>query len=101
MTIRDDPNIRIFRYEDFARDNRDFLKQLFGFPEVNMPEKAFDTLYNQHTFERLMRGRKQGQEDQHAHYRKGIVGDWSNYFDDKIMDHFRKVTGNTLDMLRY
>lgn len=37
----DRENIRIFRYEDFVRDDCSFLKQLFDYLDIEMPEKDF------------------------------------------------------------
>jgi lipopolysaccharide transport system ATP-binding protein len=41
-------------------------------------------------FERLSGGRQPGQEDPAAHFRKGIAGDWRNYFTPRIKDAFKK-----------
>jgi Sulfotransferase domain len=37
----------------------------------------------------------------HHHYRKGVAGDWQNYFDSSLRRHFREVTGDLLDVLGY
>ncbi|UCF18340.1 MAG: sulfotransferase domain-containing protein [Gemmatimonadota bacterium] len=92
---------KIFRYEDLSRDNPGFLKLLFQYLGVDMPESEFTALVQRHTFKKHSGGREQGQEDQYAHSRKGIAGDWENYFDAGVLEHFRSVTGDTLEILGY
>ncbi len=52
------------------------------------------------TFE-VVTGRKQGEEDITAHQRKGIVGDWKNYFSDRVKDEFKKRFGDVLIQTGY
>jgi hypothetical protein len=98
---QDRERIRIFRYEDFANDNRRFLEDLLDYMGVALPEDAVAALYERHAFEQVSGGREAGVEDQHDHYRKGVSGDWQNYFDDSLRIYFRKVTGDLLDVLGY
>lgn len=102
MSINGDADkIRIFRYEDFSRDNRKFLQDLLDYMEVAIPPQEFAALYERHAFKQITGGREPGVEDQHNHYRKGIAGDWRNYFDPSLRRHFREVTGDLLDVLGY
>lgn len=94
-------NIRIFRYEDLARDNKAFLKELLGYLGVEMPGKEMARLYERHRYERYSGGRPRGEESTTSHYRKGVAGDWRNCFDDATLDHFRLVTGDLLEVLEY
>jgi hypothetical protein len=98
---QDRDRIKILRYEDFSKDNRRFLEGLMGYMSVVMPDAVFASLYERHAFKRITRGREAGIEDQHKHYRKGISGDWRNYFDDSLRTYFREVTGDLLDVLGY
>jgi len=98
---QDRDRIRIFRYEDFSRGNRQFLEHLLAYMDVAMPENEFAALYERHAFKQITGGREAGIEDQHDHYRKGVAGDWRNYFDPALRAYFRKVTGDLLDVLGY
>jgi hypothetical protein len=98
---QDRDRIKIFRYEDFSRDNRKFLEDLMAYMGVAMPEDVFAALYQRHAFKQVTGGREAGVEDQHDHDRKGISGDWRNYFDDSLRVYFREVTGDLLDVLGY
>lgn len=100
-TIEDLEKIKVFRYEDLARDNFSFLRQLFDYLNIVMPENKFVALYNRHKFEKHSGWRKQGVEDQYSHYRKGISGDWQNYFDHSTESYFMQITGDLLEVLGY
>ena len=98
---KDREKIKVFRYEDLARNNFIFLRRLFEYLNIVMPEKKFVSLYKRHKFERHSGRRKQGMEDRYSHYRKGIEGDWHNYFDRSTENYFRKKTGDLLEVLGY
>lgn len=40
-------------------------------------------------FEQLSSGRMRGQKDESAHERKGIAGDWHNYFSERVKQAFK------------
>jgi hypothetical protein len=102
MNISEDrENVKVFRYENFASDNYSFLVSLFNYLKIEMPEAELHALYVNNSFERITKGRYQGTEEKDAHYRKGVSGDWKNYFDQSLMSHFRKVTGDLLETLGY
>jgi hypothetical protein len=40
-------------------------------------------------------------EDAISHYRKGVSGDWRNYFTPRVQSHLDKVTGGLVAALGY
>jgi hypothetical protein len=96
----DDPRIKILRYEDLAEDEASFLVALFSHCDIDVSRSEVDELVKRNGF-KAMTHREQGQEDQHEHLRKGISGDWQNYFDDQIKAKFDDVTIDLLDSLGY
>lgn len=96
-----DEQHKIFRYEDLANDNRTLLKQLLSYLDVKVSAEKFDILCNRHSFESHTKGRSQGQEDISSHYRKGVSGEWKEYFDKDVMKHFKSVTGDLVEILGY
>lgn len=46
-------------------------------------------------------GRKEGIEDKTSYIRKGIVGDWHNYFTEEVQERFSEIAKDTLQMLNY
>lgn len=99
--VEDEENIKIFRYESLAGDNRSFLRQLFDYLDIRMPQKEFGEVCRRHEFQSYSAGRKQGVENSTSPYRKGIAGDWKTRFDHTTIAHFRLVTEDLLEVLGY
>ena len=96
-----DENVLLLKFEDLTgQASFHFFRQLFLHCDIPMREDELDKLLYAHSFKRLS-GRKRGQEDKSAHYRKGVRGDWRNYFNDVVSAEFKKVTGNLLVRLGY
>ena len=66
-----------------------------------MPDSILSELLEENSFPRLSGGRNQGEEDKMNHFRKGISGDWKNYFDDEIENKFMDITCDLIDILGY
>jgi hypothetical protein len=64
------------------------------------PEWLRDTL-DARSFARLSGGRPPGQEDVNHHFRKGITGDWRNYFTPRVAERFKAAHGAALVRLGY
>lgn len=52
-------------------------------------------------FERLAKGRAQGEEDVKSHYRRGTQGDWKNHFTPELKKAFKDRYGNLVIHLGY
>jgi len=97
-----DLNIKIFRFEDLTNPNNfAAFKQLFSHCDIVMPDKILSQFLKDYTFQRLTKGRPLGDEDRRSHLRKGVPGDWQNYFNEKIDQEFKKVTGDLVSRLGY
>jgi hypothetical protein len=97
----EEAGIRVVRYEDLAADSRTFLAELFRELQVEMPDDVFDSFCERRSFTSRSGGRSQGEEDVMSHYRKGVSGDWKLHFDGDLTDHFRRVTGDLIEVLSY
>jgi Sulfotransferase domain len=96
-----DPNVMVVRYEDLISANFiEVFQRIFNHCDIQIPEKTLSFLLSEHSFEKLS-GRQRGEEDQKAYYRKGVQGDWKNYFNDKIYSYFRNVTGDLIERWGY
>jgi hypothetical protein len=98
---RSDPAVRILRYEDLAKDEIAFLRELFGYLEVGMSDQEFAGLCERHAFARYAKGRQKGTEDEKSHYRRGSSGDWREKFTETIRAHFDATTGDLVAVLGY
>lgn len=87
----------VIRYEDLLEHDEAILERVLvhdcGLPISSALLRAAvrDT-----RFERLSGGRPRGQEDQSAHERKGIAGDWRNHFTDRVKEAFKARFGAVL-----
>lgn len=100
-SAEEDRNIEIFRFEDMVGDDQyETFRKLFYHIDVNMRKSEFRKLLNDYSFRKLS-GRKRGVEDNSSHYRKGIIGDWRNYYNCDVIENFMMVTGDLLGSLNY
>ncbi len=97
-----DGRVRLLRFEEMTGPHMvSVFSSLFDFLDINLPKREMTLLLEDYSFERLSGGRQKGRENRESHYRKGIPGDWENYFDGKVMDAFRDATGNLIERLGY
>ena len=54
-----------------------------------------------HSFQKKAAGRQKGVEKQTHHYRKGIAGDWRNYFEPVHIAEFKRRYNDVLLKLGY
>lgn len=88
-------NVLTLRYEDILGNEYAFFEKLLDYCEINIPQQQLRDIVGYNVFESVT-GRKRGEENVNAHLRKGIAGDWHNYFTDKIKDTFKKQYGQVL-----
>lgn len=67
----------------------------------HLPVSTLLELVYQNRFSKIAEGRSQGEEDVTSHYRKGIAGDWANYFTAEHRRVFKERYGDALLRLGY
>jgi len=65
------------------------------------PEPLLRVILWRNSFRRRSGGRRAGSEDTKHHYRKGIAGDWRNYFSPCVKDAFKACYPDLLITLGY
>jgi hypothetical protein len=92
---------RQIRYEDLVADTPGTMRALYRWLGVDAADAIIDRVIEQSSFERNSGGRKRGEADNTAEWRKGISGDWKNYFteDDKAI--VKSAVGTLLMELGY
>jgi len=76
---------------------RHLIKQLTG---KNLEVSDARKIVGAHSF-KVLSGRQPGQENTQSFMRKGIVGDWVNYFDQEAKERFHAYAGDALVKLGY
>ncbi len=71
------------------------------FPSITLPKEQIIKIIENNSFKKLAGGRKPGQIDENSHYRKGISGDWKNYFTEAHKKFFKDRYGDLLIKLGY
>jgi lipopolysaccharide transport system ATP-binding protein len=86
----------LVRYEDLIRDEHAFFKKIISYCGIAVAgDASLEAAIDLHSFENRA-GRKPGEEDVNSHHRKGISGDWRNYFDASLIREFKDRYGEVL-----
>ena len=89
------------RYEDLSLEPGSTLKRAFRFLGVEFSQEVVDRCCVDGSFERLSGGRSRGQENRESFFRKGIAGDWRNYFSEEMNKVFQDKAGEWLARFDY
>lgn len=96
-----DANVLLVRFEDLiGPEQLAEIERLWTHCDIRMPCTDVDELLTSQCFERLS-GRRRGDEDARAHFRKGVAGDWRNHFTDAVHARFHETAGDVLDIWKY
>jgi hypothetical protein len=90
-------NAPVLRFEDMiANDVVEVSDLLLNRLQLRIDTELLARTIVKHRFQKKAQGRKPGEEDVNNHYRKGVAGDWQNYFTDRIRDSFKEKFGQVL-----
>jgi len=89
------PDCLLVRYEELVADEQATFQRIMDYCQIGVAPKRLRTVVANNSFA-AMTGRQPGEEDMMAHARKGIVGDWRNYFTDEIKALFKDRYGEHL-----
>lgn len=89
------PDRLLVRYEDLVADEHHTFQRIMDYCQIRIAPERLHYLVADNTFT-AMTGRQPGQEDIMAHARKGIVGDWRNYFTETMKAEFKSRYGKDL-----
>jgi len=102
LRANDDPHILVCKYEDLiGAGSKNSFSHIFTHCGIDIPAVEIAEIVDRYSFEKLSQGRKQGDENVFSHYRKGISGDWKNYFDKNHILLFKRIAGQLLIDLGY
>ncbi|MFG0331476.1 MAG: sulfotransferase family protein [Phycisphaerales bacterium] len=89
------------RYEELHADQRAVTRVMLEFLAADASDESVDSCLQAGAFERLSGGRQRGQEDSRSHFRKGVIGDWRDHFDDAAIAAYMEVAGPLASELGY
>ena len=97
------PNLLDVRYEELVANEFETFRKIIEHLHIDIFDEDLRTLVEACSFKRLSRGREQGQENVRSHFRKGVAGDWKNYFgeDGPMKEMVYKRIGPLIERLGY
>ena len=90
----------LVRYEDLVANEQATFRRIIDYCGIQVDKRRLRKIVAANSFE-AQTGRKPGQEDVMAHRRKGIVGDWRNYFTPAVTAEFKVRYGDLLILTGY
>ena len=88
------------RYEEMIEDQATVIVRICEYLAIPCSDEIANHCRDQVAFEKAT-GRKQGEADHFAKSRKGIVGDWHNYFTRRDGELFQELTEGYLQKMGY
>jgi lipopolysaccharide transport system ATP-binding protein len=89
------------RYESLKSNPVEEFKRVLGYLGFKIDDALIRAIVERNRFERLSVGRKfwktarkPGQEDISSHVRKGVIGDWENYFKENHIQRNKELAGD-------
>ena len=97
-----DPRVIFVTYEELTQgDAIEAWSRLLSYCDIDVSEDRLRNLLNRYQFRNMSGGRQPGEEVKREKYRKGIAGDWKNYFDERLERRFYEVNGDIVGELGY
>lgn len=89
------------RYEDLHQDPEAKTRDLLTFLGMDDGEAATLACLEAGSFKKLTEGRTRGEEDKSSFFRKGVIGDWQNHFDESNLATYKQAAGELPNHLGY
>ncbi len=95
------PHVIHTSYEALLNDTPNEVKHILNKLEISdLDEVRLGDIIQRNSFENQA-NRNKGTEDRNSFLRKGIVGDWKNYFSEEAKDVFKKYYQKDLEKFKY
>lgn len=94
-------NVIAIKYEDFFTKPYETMKSIITENDLSISDEHLKRIISEFSFSKFSNGRKQGEEDKTSHFRKGIIGDYKNYYTEFHKALCKKAIGQDLIALGY
>jgi len=92
--------VGIIRYENLLNNFNKEFQQSINFLKLSITNNDIEILRTKYSFSKIAK-REAGMEDTSSHFRKGVAGDWKNYFDGALSTLFDDRYGMLCDRIGY
>jgi Sulfotransferase domain len=82
-------------YEDLLSDTVGVMSRVAGHFELDASVETVSAVVARHSFEAMSGGRTRGHQDDASFFRKGVSGDWRNYFTPELTEVFNDRIGDS------
>jgi hypothetical protein len=89
-------NYHEVRYWELKQKPVEAMEGILNFLGASYTQEIIQQMYDAASFKKLSGGRKAGEEDNSSFFRKGIIGDWKNHFDEKSLEIFNQHAAPSL-----
>jgi lipopolysaccharide transport system ATP-binding protein len=86
----------MLRYEDLLQDPVAQMTSVARLFQLDDAPETIEAIVAAHAFRRLSGGRAQGQNNPDSFFRKGVAGDWRNYFTPALRQLYKAEIGDFL-----
>lgn len=101
VRVWSDRDVIHVKYENFLEDTVGELVSLYGkLTDKHLSLEEAQRIVDKNSFQR-MSGRIPGTQESSSFFRKGIAGDWKNYFNEEAVEIFKHYGGKELVHLGY
>ena len=91
---------RMFSFENLAYDHGQFIRELFDWLGIRIPDGKLDAVIADTAFSKIS-GRPKGHENVKSHQRKGVAGDWMNHLTDQHLERLERFSSGLVQELQY
>lgn len=95
------PAVGKLRYEDLLKDPVVTMRAGLAAAGIEADDERLAEAVDRESFVKVSGGRKPGQEERGSFLRKGVAGDWRNYFTRQAAEVFNARAGPMLEELGY
>jgi hypothetical protein len=95
-----DKRVVLVRYEDLLSKFELVIPEILQLANMELPLQDVLKIEEKYSFYNVT-NRKNGVENQNSHYRKGVSGDWRNFFNTELAVMFDKQYENACSLLGY
>lgn len=93
---KENHDVKVVFYEAMLANPRKVVESVFEFLSIKISAAKLDKCIEAGSFNKMSQGRNRGEAKQDAHVRKGVSGDWKNYFTLEDCLLFNKIAGDYL-----
>jgi len=89
------------RYEELHAEGERVTREMLEFLNVRADDAGVEACLKVGDFRAMSGGRERGEADAGSHFRKGVVGEWRSFFDERARRAFEDPAGGLLEELGY